>query len=54
MLNPLSNHEKGDETLRFSFRDFKSLKELFRDIYYRNLSIEKAEKKYAGLTLCCA
>ena len=54
MLNPLSNQEKGDETLRFSFRDFKYLKELFRDIYYRNLSIEKAEKKYAGLTLCCA
>ena len=29
----------------FDFRDYNSLKELFKAIYYRNLKIEDAERK---------
>ena len=29
----------------FDFREYNSLKELFKAIYYRNLKIEDAEKK---------
>ena len=29
----------------YDFRDYKRFKELFRDIYYRNMSINKVERK---------
>ena len=35
---------KRDKNLNFDFRDYRSLKELFKAIYYRNLSIDKAER----------
>ena len=35
---------KRDKNLDFDFRDYRSLKELFKAIYYRNLSIDEAEK----------
>ena len=34
---------KASDMNEFDFRDFKTVKELFRAIYYRNLSIEDAE-----------
>ena len=50
VLNTLSNQEKRvnyrelyierDAGLKFDFRDYKSLKEIFRDIYNNNFSIE--------------
>ena len=54
VLPKLSNQEKSieykkfsfkrDKNLDFDFRDYRSLKELFKGIYYRNLSIDEAEK----------
>ena len=54
VLPKLSNQEKiieykkfsfkRDKNLDFDFRDYRSLKELFKAIYYRNLSIDEAEK----------
>ena len=54
MLVRLSNQEKiinkkkldfrRDNSLRFYFSDYRSLKELFKAIYYRNLPIVKAER----------
>ena len=35
---------KRDKNLEFSFRDYKSLKELFKSIYYKMLSIKNAKK----------
>ena len=35
---------KGDKELQFEFGDYRSLKELFKAIYYRNPSIDKAER----------
>ena len=29
----------------YDFGDYKTFKELFRDIYYRNMTIDEAEKK---------
>ena len=50
----LSNQEKvldykkldfrRDNNLKFNFSDYRSLKELFKAIYYRNLSIDKVER----------
>ena len=50
VLNTLSNQEKRvnyrelyierDAGLKFDFGDYKSLKEIFRDIYNNNFSIE--------------
>ena len=34
---------KRDKKLEFDFRDYKSLKELFKEIYYWKLSIDRAE-----------
>ena len=36
---------KAYDSVEFDFRDFKSLKELFKAIYYRNLSIENVERE---------
>ena len=54
VLFRLSNQEKiivykkldlrRDNNLEFCFSDYRSLKELFKTIYYRNLSIEKTER----------
>ena len=35
---------KGDRNLNFDFREYKSLKELFKGVYYRNISIGKGER----------
>ena len=55
VLIRLSNQEKTikyakldfrrDSDLEFYFSDCRSLKKLFKAIYYRNLSIDKAERK---------
>ena len=55
VLIRLSNQEKiikyakldfrRDSDLEFYFSDYRSLKKLFKAIYYRNLSIDKAERK---------
>ena len=34
---------KRDENLKLDLRDYKSLKEFFKDIYYKTFSIEEAE-----------
>ena len=34
---------KRDKNVEFNFRDYKSLKELFKDIYYKKFSIEVEE-----------
>ena len=54
VLVKVSNQEKiinykkldfrRDSKLKFYFSDYRSLKELFKAIYYRNLSIDKAER----------
>ena len=54
VLYTLSNQEKSinckilsfkrDKNLVFDFRDYRYLKELFRDIYYKNFIIEEAER----------
>ena len=35
----------GGNSVRYDFSDYKTFKELFRDIYYINLLIIKAERK---------
>ena len=35
---------KRDKNLEFDFRDYKSLKESFKDIYYKTFTIEEAER----------
>ena len=35
----------GGNKFMYDFSDYKTLKELLRDIYYRNMSINKAEQK---------
>ena len=35
---------KRDKKLGFGFREYRSLKELFKATYYRNLSIDKAKR----------
>ena len=37
------NFKRDKNNLEFDFRDYNSLKELFKDIYYKKLSIENAE-----------
>ena len=54
VLAKLSNQEeiikyakldfRRDNNLKFEFSDYRSLKKLFRAIYYRNLSIDNAER----------
>ena len=53
MITKLNNQEKTinykrfsfkrDKNLEFDFRDYRSLKELFKVIYYRKISIDRAE-----------
>ena len=47
-LKKLINYRKldfrRDNNLEFYFSDYRSLKELFKAIYYINLSIDKAER----------
>ena len=55
MITKLNNQEKNinykkikfkrDKKLDFDFRDYRSLKELFKEINYRNMSVDEAEKK---------
>ena len=35
----------GGNKFTYDFSDYKTFKELFRYIYYRNISINKAERK---------
>ena len=35
----------GGNSVMYDFSDYKTFKELFRDIYYRNMSINEAERK---------
>ena len=35
----------GDNNTTYDFSDYKTFKELFRDLYYRNMTINKAERK---------
>ena len=54
VLYTLNNQEKNsnckilsfnrDKNLVFDFRDYRYLKELFRDIFYKNFVIEEAER----------
>ena len=48
ILYTLSNQEKSINhkqlNLIFDFRDYRLLKELFRDIYYKTFTIEEAER----------
>ena len=55
MLEKLNNQEKlinykklyfkgGRNNLDYDFSEYRSLKELFKAIYYRNIRIEKAER----------
>ena len=44
MLKKKVQHSfKRDRNLEFDFRDYKSLKEFFKDIYYKKFSIKEAE-----------
>ena len=53
MITKPNNQEKSiyykrltfrrDKNLEFDFRDYRSLKELFKEIYYRKISIDRAE-----------
>ena len=54
ILETLNNQEKlinyrklnftGDNKVDYDFREYRSLKKLFKSIYYRNITIEKAER----------
>ena len=54
MLEKLNNQEKlinykklyfkGGNNVDYDFSEYRSLKELFKAIYYRNITIEKAER----------
>ena len=35
----------GDSNIMFEFTNYKTFKELFRNIYHRNMSIDEAERK---------
>ena len=35
----------GGNNVTYDFSDYEKFKELFRDIYYRNMSIDEAERK---------
>ena len=35
----------GGNNVTYDFSDYKTFKELFRDLYYRNMTIDEAEKK---------
>ena len=60
MLIALGDQEKSikyknlyfsrDRTLGYDFRDYKSLKEIFRDIYYNSFSIQEAENMQSEFT----
>ena len=62
MVAKLSNQEKiinykklsfkRDKNLKFDFSDYKSLKELFKEIYYRKIPIDRSDdiqKEYSNL-----
>ena len=36
---------RGGNNIDYDFSDYKTFKELFRDLYYRKLSIDEAERK---------
>ena len=38
------NVTDGNKTM-YDFSDYKTFKELFRDVYYRNMTIDEAERK---------
>ena len=38
-----TNYFKGGKKVNYDFSEYRSLKELFKAIYYRNITIEKAE-----------
>ena len=42
---------KRDKNLELDFRDYMSLNEFFKSIYYRNISIENAEMKQDGFNV---
>ena len=44
---------KTDKNLEFDFRDYKFLKELFIDIYYKKFAIEEAEKMQDVFNCVC-
>ena len=35
----------GDNNTKYNFRDYKTFKELFRDLYCRNMAIDQAKRK---------
>ena len=35
----------GGNNITYDFSDYKTFKELFRDLYYKNMSINEAERK---------
>ena len=35
----------GGHNITYDFSDYKTFKEFFRDLYYRNMTIDKAERK---------
>ena len=35
----------GGNKITYYFSDYKAFKELFRDLYYKNMTIDEAEKK---------
>ena len=63
VLSKLTNQEKlikykwlyfqPSNPNEFDFREYDSLKELFKAIYYRNLSVEDAERKQDGFMGIC-
>ena len=36
---------RDSNSITYDFSDYKTLKELFRDFYYRNMSIDEAERR---------
>ena len=44
LINYKKLYFKGGNNLDYDFSEYRSLRELFKAIYYRNIRIEKAER----------
>ena len=44
LINYTKRYFKGENNVDYDFSEYRSLKELFKAMYYRNITIEKAER----------
>ena len=44
LINYAKRYFKGENNVDYDFSEYRSLKELFKAMYYRNITIEKAER----------